>query len=442
MPKPVVPKAKAPLPRTPSPYPQRLAKQKNDNQFKNFIDMMKSLFINVPLVEALEQMPGYAKFMKDLVTKKRSMDCETIKITHQVSVIMHSMAPKLDDPGDFTIPCTIGSAEFEKALCDLGASINLMPYSVFKTLGIGQPRPSSMRLQMADRSMNKPLGIIDHVLVRVDKFILPADFVILDCEVDATLAVLQKRKKAIGWTLADIREISLAFCMHKIILEDDAKPSLEHQRRLNESMQEVVKKEVIKWLDVGVVYHISDSLWTSSGQCVPLKGGMTMVTNSQNELIPTRTVTCWRCMMAIFTDMVEDILEVFMDDFSIVGDSFYEFLKNLNRVLVRCEETNLVLNWEKCHFMVEEGIVLRHKISKYGIKVDKAKIDVISRLPPPTSVKGVRSFLGKKLKQDSLDFYWDEPYLFKICTDGVIQRIGFVFGLTGCEMLQDCVGAV
>ncbi|XP_019255156.1 PREDICTED: uncharacterized protein LOC109233746 [Nicotiana attenuata] len=266
-------------------------------------------------------------------------------------------------------------------------------------------------------------------------------------QVEATVEVLQKRKRAIGWTLADIRGISPAFCMHKIILEEDARPSLEHQRRLNEVMQEV-------------------------------KGGMTVVTNANNELIPTRTVTGWRvcmdyrklnkvtrkdhfplpfldqmldrlagrafycfldgysgynqiliapedqekttftcpygtfafsrmpfglcnapatfqrCMMAIFTDMVEDILEVFMDDFSVVGDSFEECLVNLDRVLARCEETNLVLNWEKCHFMVQEGIVLGHKISRQGIEVDKAKIEVISRLPPPTSVKGVRSFLG------------------------------------------------
>ncbi|XP_070019018.1 uncharacterized protein [Nicotiana sylvestris] len=219
------------------------------------------------------------------------MDCETIKMTHQVSAIVHSMASKLEDPGAFTIPCTNGSANFAKALCDLGENINLLPYSVFKILGIRQPRPTSMRLQMADRTMKRPLGIIDDVLVRVDKFILPANFVFLDCEeltfrvgdkkvvfhvcksmkqpnssevcsfvdlvivvivddtsaminvedpleaillnldVDATLAVLQKRKKAIRWTLVDILGISPVFCMHKIILEDDAKPSLEHQRR-------------------------------------------------------------------------------------------------------------------------------------------------------------------------------------------------------------------
>ncbi|XP_070003327.1 uncharacterized protein [Nicotiana sylvestris] len=201
----VVPKDKPPLPRPPPLYPQSLANQKNDNQFKKFIEMMKSLSINVPLVEALEQMSGYTKFMKDLVSKKRFMDCETIKMTHQVSTIVHSMAPKLEDPGAFTIPCTIRNANFSKALCDLGASINLMPYFMFKTLGIGQPRPTLMRLQIADRTMKRPLGIIDDVLVRVDKFILPADFVILDCEVDYEVPIILGRTfLATGKALVDV----------------------------------------------------------------------------------------------------------------------------------------------------------------------------------------------------------------------------------------------
>ncbi|XP_070040514.1 uncharacterized protein [Nicotiana tomentosiformis] len=157
-------------------------------------------------------MPGYAKFMKDLVTKKRSMNCETIKITHQVSAIVHSMAPKLEYPGAFTIPCTIGRADFAKALCDLGASINLMPYSVFTTLGIGKPRATSMRLQMADRTMKRPLGIIDDVLVRVDKFILPADFVILDCEVDYEVPIILGRTfLATGKALVDVEAGELTF---------------------------------------------------------------------------------------------------------------------------------------------------------------------------------------------------------------------------------------
>jgi len=98
--------------------------------------------------------------------------------------------------------------------------------------------------------------------------------------------------------------------------------------------------------------------------------------------------------MSIFSDMVERFIKVFMDDFSVFGSCFDECLKNLTLVLRRCEETNLVLNWEKCHFMVQEGIVLGHRISDRGIEVDKAKIQVIEKLPPPTSVKGIRSFLG------------------------------------------------
>ena len=104
--------------------------------------------------------------------------------------------------------------------------------------------------------------------------------------------------------------------------------------------------------------------------------------------------TFQRCMMSIFSDRVEDTIEVFMDDFSVVGDSFERCLNNLSEVLKRCEDCNLVLNWEKCHFMVKEGIVLGHRISEKGIEVDRAKVEVIERLPPPISVKGVRSFLG------------------------------------------------
>ncbi|GKB15252.1 reverse transcriptase domain-containing protein [Tanacetum coccineum] len=104
--------------------------------------------------------------------------------------------------------------------------------------------------------------------------------------------------------------------------------------------------------------------------------------------------TFQRCMTAIFHDMVEDFMEVFMDDFLVFGNSFDCCLANLDRMFARCEETNLVLNWEKYHFMVKEEIVLGHKILGAGIEVDRAKIDVIAKLPYPTNVKGVRSFLG------------------------------------------------
>nr|GEU35741.1 reverse transcriptase domain-containing protein [Tanacetum cinerariifolium] len=126
----------------------------------------------------------------------------------------------------------------------------------------------------------------------------------------------------------------------------------------------------------------SHNPWVSPVHCVPKNGGFTVVENEENELIPTRLVTRWRTM------------EVFMDDFSVFGNSFENCLSRLDKMLQRCEDTNLSLNWEKSHFMVKEGIVLGHKISKNRIEVDRAKVNVIAKLPHPTTVKGIGSFLG------------------------------------------------
>ncbi|KAL4281009.1 hypothetical protein GQ457_03G013030 [Hibiscus cannabinus] len=239
------------------------------------------------------------------------------------------------------------------------------------------------------------------------------------------IATLRQHKEALGWTIVDIKGISPTICMHKILLDDNHKPTVDAQRRLNQAMKDVVRKEILKWLDACIIYPISDSEWVSPVQCVPKKGGITVISNEKNELIPTRTVTGWRVCMDYrklnkatrkdhfplpfidqmldrlagkqfycFLDGYSDCLEIFMDDFSTFGEDFDNFLSNLEKVLKRCKETNLVLNWEKCHFMVDEGIVLGHKISSKGMEVDKAKIEVISKLPPPATVKGIRSFLG------------------------------------------------
>ncbi|XP_047268370.1 uncharacterized protein LOC124898666 [Capsicum annuum] len=137
--------------------------------------------MNVPLEEALEQMPGYAKFIKNLVTKKRAVSYEPIDNIHHCSAIsIKSLVQKKEDPGAFTIPYTIGSLDFSKALCDLGASIYLMPLDFYKKLGLGYPTPTNMRLLMADRLVKRPVGILYDVLVKVANFIFLADFVILD----------------------------------------------------------------------------------------------------------------------------------------------------------------------------------------------------------------------------------------------------------------------
>ncbi|KAL4283808.1 hypothetical protein GQ457_16G019000 [Hibiscus cannabinus] len=310
--------------RPPPPFPQRLKKQKQDYQFKKFLYILKQVHINLPLVEALQQMPNYAKFLKDMVTrKKRIEEFETAAATETCLSLMHNKVPaKKTDPGSFTIECLFGHNYPTKALCDPGASINLMSKSVFQKLGIGEAKPTTVMLQLADHSYVQPEGKIEDILVKVDKFIFPADFLILDCYNQIAIAPEDQSKTTFTCPYGTFAFRRMPF-----------------------------------------------------GLC-------------------NAPATFQRCMTAIFSNLNEDCLEIFMDDFSTFGDNFDNCLSNLEKVQKRCKETNLVLNWEKCHFMVDEGIVLGHKISSKGMEVDKAEIEVISKLPPPTTVKGIRNFLG------------------------------------------------
>nr|GEU43392.1 reverse transcriptase domain-containing protein [Tanacetum cinerariifolium] len=239
-------------------------------------------------------------------------------------------------------------------------------------------------------------------------------------EKSALLKVLKSRKQAIAWKLTNIKGIDPEFCSHKILLKEDYSPKVQSQRRVNPKIRDVIKKEVEKLLDARLIYPISDSPWMlerlagNEFYCFldGFSGYFQIPIDPKDQEKTTFTcpygtfaykcmpfrlcnapVTFQRCMMAIFHDMIEQTMEVFMDDFSVFGNSFSTCLTNLEKMLKRCEDTKLALNWEKIHFMVKEGIVLGHKILKKGIEVDKAKIKVISKLPHPTTVKGIRSFL-------------------------------------------------
>ncbi|GJY69054.1 reverse transcriptase domain-containing protein [Tanacetum coccineum] len=606
------------------------------------------------------------------MNKEKLLELAKIPLNENCSAMLLKKLPeKLGDPGKFLIPCNFPGMDVCHALADVGASINLMPLSIWKTLSLPELTPTRMTLELADRSITHPKGLAEDVYVKVGKFHFPTDFVVVDFEADprvplilgrsflrtgralidvygeeitlrvdneaitfnldqttrysstndklvnridiidevceeytpkllgfsnkssggnptpssepltsefileeieaylkddsispeinhadcdpegdiclikkllnndpyqlppidlkqgeiikakssmeeppdlelkdspshleyayleendkllviitkrlkdvekeALLKVLKSHKRAITWKITDIKGIDPRFCTHKILMEDDYKPTVQSQRRVNLKIYEVIKKEVLKLLDVGMIYPIFDNPWVSPVHCVPKKGGITVVTNEENELISTRLVTVWRvcivyrklneatrkdhfplpfmdqmlerlarnefyyfldgflryfqipidpqdqekttftcpygtfayrrmpfglcnapstfqrCMMVIFHDMIKKTIEVLMDDFSVFGDSFDLCLSNLEKMLKRYEDTNLVLNWEKCHFMYREGIVLGHKISKSRIEVDHAKVDVIAKIPHSTTVKGVRSFLG------------------------------------------------
>ena len=180
-----VPTLDDPLPRqgtVAAPFPQRLTPP---NKGKNFIEIgevLRKVNINIPLLDAINQIPSYAKYLKDLCTVKRQLNVrkKSFATEHVSAIAQHNAPLKLKDPGSPTITCVIGTKVINDALLDLGSSVNLMPYSVYLQLGLGEMKPTSVVLQLADRSMAKPRGFIEDVLVQVDKFYYPVDFVILD----------------------------------------------------------------------------------------------------------------------------------------------------------------------------------------------------------------------------------------------------------------------
>ncbi|CAL8152506.1 unnamed protein product [Prunus armeniaca] len=444
----------------PIPFPGRLKKANQDKAFKEIYDILSKVNINLPLLDVVKQIPAYGKFIKHLMTHKLNFaPSEEVKLNKNVSaVLQRKLPPKLEDPGSFDIPINIGDKTVGRAMLDLGASINVMPYSVYRELGLEGIKKTSIRLELADHSIKYPKGIVEDILVQVNTLILPADFVVMDMEdnpygdrvdpillgrpfmatadtiikvKDGTLSmtvlgetvefkvfdalsqpsitldtcfsidvvdhevaskivqkksndaleavltqkeedlyesefqevmaalevfqpyppsfrppleplgpsstklepsiitppklelkplpnhlkhtylganetlpviiaagltsheenslieVLKEHKTALGWTIADIKGISPSMCMHRILMEEDSKPSRDAQRRLNPNMKEVVRAEVLKLLDVGIIYPISDSKWVSPVQVVPKKSGVTVVKNEKNELVPT-----------------------------------------------------------------------------------------------------------------------------------------------------------
>jgi hypothetical protein len=141
------------------PYPQRLANTKLDKQYDRFVELLKKLNVNIIFTDVVTQMPIYAKFLKDILSNRRKLDEKTVTLTEKVSaIVMNRLPPKLQDPGSFTIPCAIGSTKFNRALCDLRASISLMPKSMFDRIRVGELVPTRISLQLADRSVKYPLG--------------------------------------------------------------------------------------------------------------------------------------------------------------------------------------------------------------------------------------------------------------------------------------------
>ncbi|XP_073153514.1 uncharacterized protein [Henckelia pumila] len=190
-------------------FPQRARQLNFDHQFKKFLEIFKKLHVNILFVDTLAQIPSYAKFLKDILANKRKLtNLDTVTLNEECSVVLlNKLPPKLQDPGIFFIPCAIGSMSFDKALCDLGASINLMPYSLAKKLGIGVMESTTMSLKLADRSIKHPKGIVENVLLKVNEFIFPVDFVVLEMDDDhETPLILGRPFLATSRALIDVQK--------------------------------------------------------------------------------------------------------------------------------------------------------------------------------------------------------------------------------------------
>ena len=168
----------------PPPFPQALRTKKKASQQAGILEVLRQVKVNIPLLDIIKQVPAYAKFLKDLCTIKKGLGIEKKAfLTEQVSAIIQSKNPvKYKDPGSPTISVNIGGTCIDKSLLDLGASVNMLPYSVYMQLGLGELKPTNITLSLADRSVKIPKGIVEDVLVKVDKFYYPVDFVVLDTE--------------------------------------------------------------------------------------------------------------------------------------------------------------------------------------------------------------------------------------------------------------------
>nr|GEY29172.1 hypothetical protein [Tanacetum cinerariifolium] len=446
----VIPKAKANL-----PYPSRLAKEKihekDDILAAKFMEIFRDLHFELSFADALVHMPKFAPMFKKLLNNKNKLiELTKMPLNENCSaVVLKKLLEKLGDPGRFLIPCDFTEFDNCLALVDLGASINLIPLSIWKKLKLPTLNDTKMVLELADRTISKPTDVVENVFVKVGKFCFPADLVVLDFIADPRVPlilgrpflstahalidvyegeiILRHDDQSLTLKCGDMPSISYnnfqslnkvdlidATCeeysqevlgfsdviANEALLNSDLEPPppnqkhyfpeahkdlkvvepkndkssdneppevelkelpphleyaflgennkwpviiskdlsvneksalIESQRRVNPKIHDVIKKEVEKLLDAGLIYPISDSPWVSLVHCVPKKGEKTM--------------------------------EVFMDDFLVFGNSFSTCLTNWERMLKRCEDTKMALNWEKSHFMVKEDQIIHRCVA-------------------------------------------------------------------------------
>ncbi|GJX41808.1 reverse transcriptase domain-containing protein [Tanacetum coccineum] len=647
-PEPNVAPVVTPVPKASIPFPSRRnderRKEKANDQIEKFYEIFRDLSFEISFTDALMLMPKFATTLKTLIGNKEKLSelARTPLNENCSAVILNKLPKKLGDPGRFLIPCEFTGITTCNALADLGASINLMPYSVWKSLSLPELTPTCMTLELADRSITEPIGIAEDVFVNVGKFQFPADFVVVDfepdprvplilgrcflktshalidvyegeitlrvgkeaitfnldqtskytadynhmtvnkidvidmacdeysqevlgfsnvivsgnptpyfepivstaapnltpfgdsdfllfeeadsflaleddptsSEVDPTYQdpegdilileailntktvepsvdeppevnsrlpqlickVLKSHKRAIAWKLSDIKGVSPEFCTHKILMEEDYEPSVQSQRRVNPKIHDVIKKEVEKLLDAGLIYPISDSPWVSPVHCVPKKGGMTVITNDENELIPTRLVTGWRVCIdyrKLNEATRKDHFPLpFMDQMleRLAGNEYYCFLdgfsgyfqipidpKDQEKTTFTCPYGTFAyrrMPFGLCNAPVPnlksriktntrtkksiESIYLLETLGSIALQDQSTPwfADFANYHAGKFVIKGMTSQQKNKFFKDVKHYFWDDPFLFKICADQVIRRC--VSGQEALDILKAC----
>nr|GEY27752.1 reverse transcriptase domain-containing protein [Tanacetum cinerariifolium] len=406
------------------PYASRLQDQKlrdkANDQREKFFQIFKDLNFNISFADALILMLKFDPSIKSLLTNKDKL-CELAKTPlnkHCSAVLLKKLPEKLGDPDKFLITCDFfGMAEC-LALDDLGTSINLMPLSLWNKLSLPDFSPMCMTLELVDLSISRPVRVAEDVFVKVGTFHFLADFVVVDFDADprvplilgrsflktkralidvfegddklpviiakdfsveektALITVLKSHKRAIAWKLSGIKGIDPEFCTHKILMEENFEPAIQHQRRVNPKIDDVIKNEVLKLLDAGLIYPISDSPWVLIFQeftfkVIDTKGAKNMATDHLSRL----------------ENPHQNVL-----DPKEINESFP--LETLNLVSTR---SNSSTPWF----------------------ADFAKYHAGN-----FAIKGISSQQKNKFFKDVKHYLWDDPFLFKIYADQVIRRFG------------------
>ncbi|GJZ31008.1 reverse transcriptase domain-containing protein [Tanacetum coccineum] len=352
-----------------------------------FLQIFQRLHFDLSFADALLHMPKFASTFKSLLSNKEKLfELANTPLNENCSaVLLKKLLKKLRDPSKFLIPCYFPELDECLALADLGASINLMPLSVWKKLSLPKLTPTRMTLELTNRSVAYPVGVAEDDFVKVrNPWVSPIHYVpkkgrmTIVTNEDNELILT---RLVTGWRV----------CIDYRKLNDATRKDHFPLPFMDQMLELLAGNEYYCFLDGFSRYFqipidpqdqekttFTCPYGTFAYRCMPFG-----LCNAHG--------TFQRCMMAIFHDMIEETMKVFMDDFSVFGDSFSSCLSHLDKMLKRCEDTILVLNSEKCHFMVKEDIVLGHKISKSGIEVDRAKLMLLQNYLLP-----FRAALGQR----------------------------------------------